>query len=527
MEEKRTKFRCPYCCELMYDDEVLFRSNTLYRSESELISEITNKKYSSRDDLEDDPDGILTPEERVQCLDKYHKYKVFVRGMSDKFDQFWKNYSGSTTEMPSPAIGEKCPNGWERPIIDPKNHDQTMEDSLMRDQDGFVYGVKDFKGETTVQRVCPRCHNPLPSTYGKYPTYFICVIGTSSAGKTVYLSQFLKYFEDVNALHGLTSMPLSTAERDYVMRNPVRMGAALPGGTPPQNLEQPLFYNIIKEKKNLTFVFYDIAGENCLIQSSMQKYGKFLEHSNGTIFIIDPKQIESLGIVDINAETDPEKRQKLLEKRHEPLDALQTMLTAFPGKNQIDVPIAVVISKSDMCEKQFGEDCIRLFQNDITPVYDSIKEAKKHPLFNAKEYNEIAKFLDHFMEKQEPNLYNVVEDNYSHHSFFAFSAIGCGVDSENKPIEAAVPCRIQEPFFWLLKEMGVLGTNAPVFPRISRAQAAAEIRTYVESMPKLNLLERIFFSVNTSYGKIRKGTEASFNKKVKEIESEIDYAFNG
>ncbi len=40
---------------------------------------------------------------------------------------------------------------------------------------------------------CPKCEGKLPSAYGKYPVKFLSVIGASGSGKTVYLSNLLKF----------------------------------------------------------------------------------------------------------------------------------------------------------------------------------------------------------------------------------------------------------------------------------------------------------------------------------------------
>ncbi len=40
---------------------------------------------------------------------------------------------------------------------------------------------------------CPKCDGKLPSNYGKYPVKFLSVIGASGSGKTVYLSNLLKF----------------------------------------------------------------------------------------------------------------------------------------------------------------------------------------------------------------------------------------------------------------------------------------------------------------------------------------------
>ncbi|MBR4199704.1 MAG: GTPase domain-containing protein [Oscillospiraceae bacterium] len=516
IQSDKYQFWCPYCfCkktgQKLTHDSVLFRSETVFRNESELMKQLTNNIFSSKEDLTLDMDNLLSPTQSQSLLVAYDQRAVFIQGTSRAYNDFWKDYAGGTTEPESKAVAQKIKRGQERPVISPKEAGQAAKDAFLTDDDGFVYGMKDIFGNETTQRVCPHCHNPLPPLYGKYPIHYISVIGTSGAGKTVFLSQFIKNFSNVNAMFGLPSMHLSTNEANYVENNKIEINVTLPQGTDPGTLQQPLFYNLQRNRVFHTFVFYDIAGEDCVDDQVMSRYSSFIKHSSGIIFLIDPRQIPVFGL---------ELRDG--EKVDEPRKVLDTVRRAFPGDQQTDIPLAIVISKSDQCRNVLGA-CKTLYQPNITKVYDNIRDALSRPMFNAAEYNEIAEYLDGFMQAQVPDLWAIVSQNYNHYNYFAFSAIGCDVQ-DNMPVDNPLPYRIQEPFFWILKEIGMLGTNAPVFPKISREKGDAMLRDFVEKLGKPGVFAKKY---DTPFGRIRADQEVEYLKKEADIKKQVDTAYRG
>lgn len=517
IDSEKYKFWCPYCfCkatgEMLTHDAVLFRSETVFKNESELMKRLTSNVFSSKEELTLDMDNLLSQEQIQSIMNAFDQRQVFIQGTSRTYNEFWREYAGGTTEPESKAVAQKIKRGQERPVISPKEAGQAAQgNALITDQDGFVYGMKDVWGNETTQRVCPHCHNPLPPLYGKYPIYYISVIGTSGAGKTVFLSQFIKNFSNVNAMFGLPSMHLSTNEANYVENNKIEINVTLPQGTDPGTLQQPLFYNLQKNKVTNTFVFYDIAGEDCVDDQVMSRYSSFIKHSSGIIFLIDPRQIPVFGL-----------ELKDGEKIDEPRKVLDTVRRAFPGDNQTDIPLAIVISKSDQCRHVLGM-CSMLYQPNISKVHANMKDALNQPMFNAEEYNQIAEYLDEFMQAQVPDLWAIVSENYNHYNYFAFSAIGCDVQ-DSCPVDNPLPYRIQEPFFWILKEIGMLGTNAPVFPKIARDKADAMLRDYVATLEKPGIFAKKY---DTPFGKIKLEQQQQYAAKEKELMSRVDEAYKG
>ena len=64
---------------------------------------------------------------------------------------------------------------------------------------------------------------------------------------------------------------------------------------------------------------------------------------------------------------------------------------------------------------------------------------------------------------------NSVRINFANYNYFAFSALGCDVETRiyegaerSFPQEVPAPVRLAEPFFWLLHTFGLLRSCTPV-----------------------------------------------------------------
>lgn len=82
--------------------------------------------------------------------------------------------------------------------------DQFLHGTYEMDSSGFVNRAVDAFGVSSKVRICPYCHNVLPFEFGKYPVKYISVVGITSSGKTVYLSQLLRQIETFFVKAGLT-----------------------------------------------------------------------------------------------------------------------------------------------------------------------------------------------------------------------------------------------------------------------------------------------------------------------------------
>lgn len=457
---------CPYCFKQFSHSEVHYRlrsmSKTSFRNTDESAAEnapIRDAEYIrfwkrfSDNPLSNDVDDCITEQEPEGSDFRGKPYEIRVVNPNSSTD------AGTYLKTDGNGKGEK-----------------------LKDANGMCYGVTDKNGIVSRDRVCPHCHNPLPRGYGKYNTLFVSVIGIMSSGKTVYLSQLLKYLPGkLPELTGLSMIDDAEKRiRSFLKDNPVEKGKFLPVSTKPRLLAQPLIFEMTgtmgsSDEKGKTVVLYDIAGENCVNTAKMERFGEFVTHSDGIILLVSPDQ---LGFV-----SETEEQTQSDEERIEPdtvLDTIhQTIVSMGSGKSRI--PIAVCLSKSDSIWKDFNRMAmdrgidIRA-DRDVTPALQC---------FNAKEYNKLESVLSEMIRYNAPNVRDKLRTEHETYNYFMISSLGrakltkhemaAPADKTKKSADAkggkvyvyrleedATQCRIMEPFLWLLKQSGILYSNSPI-----------------------------------------------------------------
>lgn len=404
------KFRCPYCFAECDDESVLFRATVGYDEKKE------QEIKSNPDDLE--------KEYRLHFV----KYKEDGDELAPLI-RFWENKGGRSGYTSDP--------GWNMPYIDPKDPDfadliradQTADnkvgaDGFVRDKDGFVTRVIDRFGNefAPMKRLCPHCLNPFPlADYGKYEVKFVSVVGTTGAGKTVYLHQLFTRFASAMANTGykIGASNLSDIGEHVDPDHP------LPGATDTSLMRRPLAVNLTEDNpggKKMTLVFYDVAGEYFAHKDNQKKKeeGKdvskedssgviiYIKNSDALMILIDPKQIQALAANGHAEQADD-------------IQATIDTLYQIRGEGWKGIPTAVVLTKSD----QFDNDNII----DCPLIYQGVNKTDGGRDFNRDEFVTINKQIRDFIRNNDSSVFDTVE-RMDHPGYFAVSAITCGVVSK-------------------------------------------------------------------------------------------------
>ena len=437
------KITCPYCFNEFNDDDVHFRMETVYAEDD--LDPIGEGR--SLDEIE--VDSRYSSVEIKEQMAEFKRREQFVKRDDTVYQNFWAEFAG-TTEKASLSRDGKEPSvlPYHRPVFDPKNAQHAAlfgkpkRNSDVVNESGMVYAAVDCFGKLTQRRVCPHCHNPLPGAYGKYPVKFVSIIGITGAGKTVYLSQLSKYVAQQIAYFDIVANPTSQDVQEYIEANPVVMGEKLPVGSPPEQLLQPLCWDLVygrgEQKQYQTIVFFDIAGENCVSAERIQKFGHFVERADGIIVVIDPKQFQFATAADAE----------------EPVKVLQTISNVYQNRASNEVrklPLSICLSKGD----KIAQSMIRGNLDDIQAI--QLNNGQFLPKFNAENYNPIHDAISAFVQQNDVQLsaqLNILYDNFN---YFLFSAIGTStheieVDGEifDTPEGITIPKRILEPIVWML-----------------------------------------------------------------------------
>ncbi|MBR6825701.1 MAG: hypothetical protein IKM59_04050 [Oscillospiraceae bacterium] len=391
-------------------------------------------------DLDGDGGGLLgkrdtNPEQDSKALfRKFDDEDSFAddKKLDTKLIQFWADRGGKSGYA-------KIDKRWDHPHIDPSSpffRDMiTTEstgnwnpdaDGFVRDNDGFVRRVIDKYSDPNkpMTRLCPDCHNPLPlPDYGKYPVIFISVVGVTGAGKTVYLNQLLTRFSDAMEGTGYRVAANNLGE----IGESVCAERPLPESTDEKIMRRPLAVTLMRdnpgrrESKGLSIVFYDIAGENCVntrgeadALQAKSTIGKFIAFCDGLIFLIDPEQLPPFAV---GAAVRPSNINQVVDVMS------QIRAEMNPQKpDWADIPVAVTIAKSDKLRS-----CATIPGNNVLFTYpdENIKG------FAREENLGIDAFLRDLLSRTA-NTQVAPLNTFVRRSFFAISAITCGVESRFK-----------------------------------------------------------------------------------------------
>lgn len=208
---------CPFCFKTFDSETVHFKAMTLKEAGTELIA-LDDFSETADEDFDFFAEAGDTEQDKTE--DKSLN-QLFQEKEDVLYKNFWKRYANQPE--------------WKYanyPVITDKDS-RMMMSGYHHDADGFVDSVTDAFGESTRERICPHCHNPLPPNYGKYPVHFIATVGITSSGKTVYLSQLMKNMDGIMANVGLGTLSMTEGDARFIKEHPVKKDIPLPQGTTP------------------------------------------------------------------------------------------------------------------------------------------------------------------------------------------------------------------------------------------------------------------------------------------------------
>lgn len=413
-----TDCRCPFCFQPFSPQKAAFKAMTVF--------------------TEQDFEAGMEEEELVLK-------KEYALQPDEIYQAFWERYPKSEPE-----------NRYkDYPVIDNLS-DRFLDGRYEADSSGFINRATDAFGAVSKIRICPHCHNPLPFEFGKYPVKYISIVGITSSGKTVYLSQLLRQIETFFVKAGLTVVGVYDEVERFLENYKIQKNVPLPRGNAADGLMPPLALNVKcnKTQQVYTLVFYDIAGENCVHPQQMEKYGPFIKNSDGLLLMIDPEQF--LGSFTENGDLERE--------AHSPDKVIAAMWNAFVTSDNKEgrsrIPLAVALSKSDT-QTEVLDYQSTLFSNMSYQEYTDHELPLKD--FAAVDM-EVRRLLTQMNRNKTEILCNKLNECFPVHAFFAVSALNArpqertGMHDEDCYMldEEPETIRVEQPVFWILYKLGVL-----------------------------------------------------------------------
>ena len=324
--------------------------------------------------------------------------------------------------------------------------------------------VCDWCRQVSRTRVCPSCHNTLPSTIDNDEAMIISLIGTRGSGKSTYVGvlihEMMKHL--FGPFHGTFQLYGSEDQREYRTRfeDYLYKGQPIPqttthltGNTMTENrpilgmlkMQSSGFFGKVKPKM---LVFFDSAGEDWTNMDTIQVVAKYVAKSSGIVFLIDPLANQHVrdAISDdasirasISADYEPDS---------DPTKVINDVARLIRDQNglkesqKIVIPVAAAFSKLDVLEDK-----------NLLPPGGRLSQPSPHVqrgMFDDTDADSVNQEVRSMLDRWDyGNFINTLDMNYATNHCFAFSAYGREPASDGT-IAPPIPKRIEDAMFWLL-----------------------------------------------------------------------------
>lgn len=314
------------------------------------------------------------------------------------------------------------------------------------------------------KKICPHCHNELPSLFHQADSHIISVIGARDSGKTHYITVLINELLQKGHTLDIQTVPQDvgedraqiTSKRYSEYYKKPLLGRKEQLGQTQQNAKDlyPLIYQISSGQKQfgktkaLYLVFYDTAGENFNDKEELKKLANYLINSSGIIFLLDTFRISRInetltkkGVGITNVDT----------SFRDVFGQMHQLLQQF-GKIKLnaksDVPVALTFSKIDeVINNNLLEDDIQEFTLRKESSYLRTR------LYDDDEIKEIGNDMRSLLAQWgEEGFIADVERSFSKTGYFGVSALG------STPIGGMLkgevrPHRVMDPLLWILDKL--------------------------------------------------------------------------
>ncbi|HLZ63265.1 MAG TPA: hypothetical protein VKR06_40550 [Ktedonosporobacter sp.] len=303
-------------------------------------------------------------------------------------------------------------------------------------------------------RLCPHCHFELSHDVGLIDQRIIAIIGGRATGKTHYIASLItRLQQEIASQFGFTIRMLGDHtqerwERDFYRPLFIRktvLQPNRPAEVDPQ-VKAPLIFRLTFEnagrKRVLNLSFFDTAGEDMASLGTMSLQNRYITHADGIVFLLDPLQIPDVRQQFPAAVLPPADPSVSPEHIISRLRDLFERDQALRVTQKVRTPIAFALSKLDVLfpllepGSEFhhpGGHCGYLDLDDVQSVH-----------------TEVANYLALWISA---NFRGIIDGGFARYTYFGVSSLGEQPDPENR-VSAVSPLRVEDPFLWILYQLG-------------------------------------------------------------------------
>jgi GTPase SAR1 family protein len=314
------------------------------------------------------------------------------------------------------------------------------------------------------RRVCPRCHQHLPTKIDYMSNELIAIVGSTAAGKSHYITTLINELRTRPFLSQIGCRPLVSAEQetddtydnDYFQPLYGRK-EELPPTTSRARRQapRPLMFQLIRphpvnfKTQRINLVFFDTAGEDVADSNVLGTvYNRYITRASGIILFIDPLQVTNLS----SALASSGRPGVAIDGKHGTDKVIERMVRVFqqqtsmkPG-DQISIPTALVLSKADMLWNLPGV-------SKSSPLF---QESLHQRGFDVEDHLALKQEIVDLLEQSGGNaILEQAKASFKRYSFFAVTATGCSAGPQNHQFPAILPKRCVDPLLWILWQLGM------------------------------------------------------------------------
>ncbi len=330
---------------------------------------------------------------------------------------------------------------------------------IIRNSSGFC----DICKRPVYVRVCPTCHNMIPPGAEEEGNKIFVILGPKGVGKSHYIAVLINQLKTVistefhgvlNAANDSTTIKYRDVYYHRLFEEKRKLQPTLSFGSSPDANEPLIFFlRILNGDKPqvFTFAFFDTAGEDLVSTNRMMQVNlnAFISLASGIVYLVDPMQVKY-----INQRIHVDNKPNVGPSATDILNNICQIIRAnkkLKGKDKIDIPIAVSLTKSDVLMKipENEEESKVLFG-----LGSSLHIPREYGKIDTENFEQIDAELEEYIRRTVGPEFLQLVRSFKDYSFFAVSALGCNPTGSSLP-RGVSPQRVEDPFLWLLSREGL------------------------------------------------------------------------
>ncbi len=330
---------------------------------------------------------------------------------------------------------------------------------IIRDSTGFC----DVCKRPAYVRVCPTCHNMIPPGAEEEGNKIFVILGPKGVGKSHYIAVLINQLKNtissefngvLNAANDSTTLRYRDMYYHRLFEEKRKLQPTLSFGSSDSSREPLIFYLRIlngDRPQVFTFAFFDTAGEDLVSTNRMMSLNlnAFISLASGIVYLVDPMQVKY-----INQRIHVDNKPEIGPSATDILNNICEIIRAnkkIKGKDKIDIPIAVSLTKSDVLYKiPENEEESKV----LIGINSSLHIPREYGKYDEENFEQINAELEEYVRRTiGPEFLQVVR-SFNDHSIFAVSALGCNPTGSALP-RGVSPMRVEDPFLWLLSKEGL------------------------------------------------------------------------